>query len=157
MPKGRPEPAVDRFYQKYVVDDETGCWNWTDCLNNKGYGWVYWRGPDRMERTLAHRFSWEIHNGLIPDGLIIRHKCDNPKCVNPSHLESGTRLDNQRDMVERGRSCTGTKNGVAKLTDDDIRAIRASDEGLTACGRRFGITYQNVWMIQTGRTWRHVT
>jgi transcriptional regulator with XRE-family HTH domain len=74
------------------------CWVWTGPANEKRGGYGRWR------RALAHRHSWELANGPIPDGLWILHHCDNPPCVNPAHLYAGTHLDNMRDMAERGRA-----------------------------------------------------
>ena len=102
-----------------TIKDSNGCWNWVDsrrygatCLNKKVIS--------------THVLSYRIFNNLdkIPHGLVVRHKCDNPKCCNPDHLELGTHYDNAQDRVTRNRSAIGMKSGNAKFTDDDIRAIR---------------------------------
>lgn len=93
----KPTPA-ERFWSK--VDRSGECWEWTAGLNQAGYGqFSMW--PDRPER--AHRFSWVLHNGPIPDDLCVLHACDNRKCVNPAHLFLGTRGDNIRDCFAKGR------------------------------------------------------
>lgn len=79
-----------------------GCWEWTDYRLPFGYGRIYDGATRRM--LLTHRVSYELHHGPIPDGLIVRHTCDNPPCVNPDHLELGTRVDNMQDCVQRGRN-----------------------------------------------------
>ena len=95
----------ERFWAK--VEKSGECWIWTASRRGKGYGLVRFRGRNAQ----AHRASYEMHNGPIPDGAVVRHKCDNPPCVNPDHLELGTVADNNRDMSERGRS-TSYANGT---------------------------------------------
>ena len=91
-----PSPSANRNFWDYVVKrHEQGCWTWTAPRLRGGYG--LWG------RKLAHRQSWELANGPIPDGLWILHHCDNKPCVNPGHLYAGTRMDNTRDAVDRGR------------------------------------------------------
>ena len=106
--KGRVsvETTEQRFNKKYVINDDTDCWEWTAALNNIGYGMFSW-GPRKM-RT-AHRASYELFTGPIPAGLSVCHTCDNPICVNPKHLWTGTRKDNYDDMVSKGRAKVGLK------------------------------------------------
>lgn len=101
-PKERTKIAPeDRFKEKYLINDETGCWEWQHATNNIGYGMFRW---DRHTMRTAHRASYEIHIGNIPDGLCVCHTCDNPKCVNPEHLWLGTIQDNMTDKVKKGRN-----------------------------------------------------
>ena len=95
------ETVEQRFNKKYVINEVTDCWDWTAALNNIGYGMFRW-ASNKM-RT-AHRASYELHNGPIPEGLVVCHTCDNPKCVNPKHLWTGTLKDNAQDMVAKGRN-----------------------------------------------------
>jgi len=119
------------------------------------YGSVYVAGKSQR----AHRLSYEIAYGRIPDGLLVRHKCDTPACVRPDHLELGTHADNSRDRTIRGRVPVGTMMSHSKLTDDLVREIRAAPPSVTSVelARRLGCTHQTVWAARTGRTWRHVT
>lgn len=87
----------DRFWNK--VDRSGDCWTWQGSRDRKGYG----RVSVNQRPVLAHRFSWTLSHGPIPDGLCVLHKCDNPPCVNPEHLFLGTIADNNRDMVAKGR------------------------------------------------------
>lgn len=96
-PTKRPS-LEDRFWCK-VEKSATGCWNWTGSARN-GYGCI--NTPSGTE--YAHRLSYIWHSGEIPDALVVRHRCDNRLCVRPDHLELGSKADNSRDMVERGRS-----------------------------------------------------
>ncbi len=90
-------PPADKLMSR-VVQVDTGCWEWTGPVNNKGYGTCRILGE-----RYAHRASWTLANGPIPDGLVVCHKCDNPRCVNPEHMWLGTLVDNNRDMFAKGR------------------------------------------------------
>lgn len=129
-----------------------GCWAWTGRLDDKGYARFEY-GPHQ----LAHRVSWEIHNGPIPMGLCVLHTCDNPPCCNPAHLFLGTRHDNVRDMDQKGRrgGC-GSTNKNSKLTEDVVREIRRSTETSAALARRFGVHNATVHRARFGNHWRHV-
>jgi hypothetical protein len=97
MPRltGTPE---QRFWPR--VRKSTGCWEWTGGrYKSGGYG----QFKASVGQVRAHRFSWELHNGPIPDGMWVLHRCDNPPCVRPEHLYLGTVRENVRDMIERGR------------------------------------------------------
>ena len=144
MRASRVGDTVSRFHSRYEIDQATGCWNWTGRLNHSGYGII--AGEIKGKRyvpagvnMMAHRVSWIIHNGEIPKsdlphGTVVRHKCDNPKCVNPAHLLLGTQADNVRDMIARGRRVVTVKHGAdhwnSSLTHEQIRYV-CSFEGKT--------------------------
>ena len=93
-------PSLEkRFNDNYLIDITTGCWIWMGYLNSGGYGSFYVDGQLRS----AHRVSWELHYGPIPEGLNVCHHCDVPGCVNPDHLFVGTQKDNIRDALNKGR------------------------------------------------------
>lgn len=100
-------PVMPRFWSQ--VEKTAGCWNWTGALNTHGYGHI--RVHSKWAPT--HRFSWELSNGLIPDGLSVLHHCDNRRCVRPDHLFLGTALDNVRDMHAKGRDRHSRARGAA--------------------------------------------
>lgn len=96
-----------RLWANLNMSDPDGCWEWLGARLPKGYGFIQgtrWRGEDIPYRPLrAHRVAYELAVGLIPDGMYVLHRCDNPPCCNPAHLFVGTAKDNARDMVAKGR------------------------------------------------------
>jgi hypothetical protein len=153
--------TVARFWSKVsVVKADTKCWEWQGSVNASGYG--SFRVPQFGRVTLeAHRVSYLICNGdFPPDGQVVRHTCDNPICVNPFHLEPGTKADNARDMVERGRCSThdrsGEKNGAAKLSREQVDVIRARiarGETNMRIARDYGVTHAMISRIRVGKAW----
>jgi len=140
---------MDRFHSKYRVNESNGCWEWHASLVH-GYGCIGFRG--KIWR--AHRMSWTLHHGEIPEGLCVCHKCDNPKCVNPEHLFLGTKKDNRDDMVRKGRarfaSQSGEANGMARLTDEQVHEIKTSSCGPVELSRKYGVHYRHIWAIRKG-------
>jgi hypothetical protein len=91
---------LDKLLNKIVINQYTGCWEWQASINNIGYGLI----RDGKKMRTAHRASYEEHVGTIPHGMCVCHTCDNPKCINPSHLWLGTRKQNTQDMISKGRA-----------------------------------------------------
>lgn len=158
-------PIDDRFWAKVKGRGTDGCWEWTANQNGRGYGilFVHKKANGAPKLVYAHRFSWELHNGPIPDGLIVMHRCDNRVCINPTHLMLGTYADNSADMIAKGRSVKsgpkGTETWNAKLTEDDVRAIRqrrANGEWLKVIAADYGVSIHSVDFIAKRKTWRHV-
>lgn len=149
----RAVPFMDRIK---MVPSST-CWNWTGCLNNAGYGRIQHEG----KLWYAHRFSYKIHIGEIPDGMSVLHKCDVPSCVNPDHLFLGTQADNVHDCLRKGRHrsgpVAGEKNGNAKLNTEQVAEIRAkADAGQTRknIAEEYGVTPAHISHICLGKKWR---
>ncbi len=103
--------VAERFWAK--VRKGEGCWLWVGAKQHNGYGYLHSGGHSIRKPLRAHRVSWELHNGPIPDGLRVLHSCDTPCCVNPAHLFLGTQSDNMKDCAAKGRVCTV---GKARLT-----------------------------------------
>jgi hypothetical protein len=154
----RYRPFEERFWEKVLKSPFPGCWTWTGG-GIKGYGHI------RTERSqgmiLAHRASWELHNGPVPAGLLVLHKCDNPGCVNPTHLFLGTDGDNSDDKwaKNRGVAPSGELNGYSKLTCDDVREIRLTvlTRGtVKALAKQFNVHRSAIWKVRTREVWTHI-
>lgn len=150
-----PKPDLERLMSKFVVDDVTGCWNWTAGKDGDGYGRFY---PYRRKSMPAHRFNYELKFGPIPDGMFVCHRCDNPSCINIEHLFLGTNAENTADKVAKCRQyfARGSGNGHAKLTEADVAVIRAA-EGVTQqkLADMYGVTQPTISEIRARKHWRH--
>lgn len=140
---------------------ETGCWLWAGYRNPKGYGVL---GIGRAT-YLAHRASYEEYVEIIPEGLNVLHRCDNPPCINPRHLFLGTQKDNVDDMDAKGRRVIPTKfgqsHGNSRLTDAAVERI-AVDLVMGVLpqkkiSKKHGLSQQHVSDINRGNIWSHVT
>lgn len=148
-----------RFWAK-VRKDRDGCWRWIAAVTRYGYGAF----TVRSKYIRAHRYSWELHNGPIPEGLCVCHRCDNPGCVNPAHLFLGTFKDNAIDCSTKGRrqDQKGAKNNQVKLTVLDIRMIRRIwEKDCPVTQRRvaewFGVDPSLISRIMRRKRWTYVT
>lgn len=164
---------ISDIYNHYVVD-ENGCWNWTRATN-KGYGVV-----NAMNRTFgAHRVSYELSIGPIPDGRSVCHRCDNPACINPEHLWLGSHAENMEDMKVKGRSSPppihsgedhwrhkypekiqrGEDQANAKLTDAQVIQMRRDylagmkPADIAAAN---GVSGKSIQDVTLGRSWKHL-
>lgn len=150
-------PARPTFLQRVeariIPAGPDECWFWDGPHDRRGYATQTSSTPNGYMPVAVAR----ILLGLVPgDGLVARHKCDNPPCVNRIHLLTGTRLDNVRDAVERDRLDRGEDHVNSKLTDAAVRAIRASGESNAALALRYGVCRATVRCAREGRTWVHV-
>ena len=137
------------------------CIFWTGFKSRDGYGIVH-----RKNKLLkAHRIAYCAHHSIeLRDiiGVIIRHKCDNRSCVNPHHLEPGTSADNTNDRHVRGRDAKGESNGMAKLTEEDVRSIRAQykpwsrTNGAIPLAAKFGVSKSLISQICNGVIWKSI-
>ena len=140
---------------------ENGCWEWISTTKN-GYG-VFESGSITMvalksKKRGGHQVSYEAYKGVIPKGLVVRHTCDNPLCINPDHLILGTQAQNVADREERGRrkNINGEQIGTAKLTENDVLAIRASDLSDAELASAYNVHKTTIWLIKSGKSWKHL-
>jgi len=150
-------PAEERFDSRYTIDMDTRCWNWTARTSCDGYGQLRVEG----KITLAHRYSYSRFKGKIPEGEYVCHRCDNPSCVNPDHLFTGTQFDNMADMMAKGRArhVRGEQHSQTKFTTDDVKEIWRciKNEPRASIARRFNTTSSAISRIATGKTWSWLT
>ena len=147
-----------RFWELVDKRSSDQCWLWRGKVLNTGYGQMRVMGS---QKKAAHRLSYELAYGPIPDGMCVCHSCDNRACVNPTHLWLGTIADNQQDMAEKGRADRrpGELHPLHKLTDDAVRIIRVrvkNGESRKTIANDFDVSKQTISDIVRGRRWGHV-
>lgn len=150
--------AAKRFWASVAVGDASDCWLWQGPRDRGGYGRFNF---DRRITVLAHRHAWQFNHGQIaPSDLAVCHRCDTPACCNPDHLWLGTAAENVADMDAKGRRRVVTRRGegcnTAKLTESDVRAIRASSEPTRRLAAHYGVSTVQINNIRSRRQWRHV-
>lgn len=130
---------------------ENGCWLWTKGKDRDGYGQCQSALCARqLKVTRAHQLAWATINGLIPSGMFVCHRCDNPSCINPEHLFIGTALDNNQDMIRKGRSRPG--KGNTKLSKEQrVEIFRLKGTATSfIIAKQFGISFSRVCQIWRG-------
>lgn len=145
-------PLVERFWRYVTQGNEHDCWLWCGHKDKNGYGWL--RIKYGQSCAHAHRFSYELHNGSIPDDLFVLHKCPgggNPSCVNPAHLALGTHKENMADRKAAGHYNVGERHHYAKFSDVTVAAVRAAEGTQKAIAKQFGMSESQVSNIKHGR------
>jgi len=153
-------PVEERFWR--YVNKTDGCWLWTGgSVNQKGYGQIGGGGKG-AKHILAHRLSYEIHKGPIPDGLLIMHSCDNPSCVNPEHLSVGTQSQNILEAFAKGRKNAvpphvyGDVCGASKLKELEAIEILKSTEATKIIAAKYGVSKSAIERLRNGKSWKHL-
>ncbi len=154
----------ERFFELVGKKQTNGCIWWAGHIDkNSGYGHMRCQSPSKA-LVLAHRASYELMVGPIPDGLFVLHRCDinypigdktNRKCINPTHLFLGTAADNSADMIAKDRHQKGSRNTMAKLTEAQVIEIRSryNRGNGEALARKFGVSQPAISLIITGKNW----
>lgn len=152
------EISKEYIQENISVDPDTGCWVWQKHIGAWGYG-MFGRSSGGVRKTYkAHRASYELYVGPIPDGMMICHKCDNPACCNPEHLYAGTGSDNMNDMWSRDRHPKHNSKAGAKITVEQVNEIRELEGTgtLREIGAKYGISAQSVLNIFNRTRWKDV-
>lgn len=148
----------ERFWAKVDRRRPDECWPWLRHKSKSGYG----RVGVGYNVMLAHRVSYFLKRGTVPPELAVCHRCDNPECVNPRHLFLGTASDNAADKISKGRhrhgipDNRGSKHGMSKLTEEQVRQIRSATGSQRVIGDQFGVSKGAVQLIKAGLRWGHV-
>jgi hypothetical protein len=148
---------IERFLTKYIIDENTNCWNCT--LKSNRYPNFKLSSPRRQ--ISGHRFSYIIHKGEIATNMFVCHSCDNMKCINPEHLFLGTSRDNIDDMLNKKRQAKGSNNGNAKLTEEKVKEIKIHltnpypkiNEHLA---EKYNVNSRTISAIRRNKIWSHV-
>ena len=144
---------IDRFHTKYEKQ-ATGCWEWKGYIRKGGYGEYVYPGGNK-----AHRFSALIY-GLDMSAPIVRHMCNNPKCVNPEHLATGYSKDNANDRVLSNRQTKGTEFPQSKLTEQQVLEIRSKyvpyKYSTIKLAEEYGVSNVLIGLIIKRKLWKHI-
>jgi hypothetical protein len=144
-------PLREKFETFFSRGD--GCWEWQGTIEGYGYGVI----DHNRKRYRAHVLALQYDGRPVPKGMFACHHCDNPRCVNPSHLYVGTPAENTKDASDRGRLAFGERHAHSRLTDEDVRQIRSIvGWGHAALGRLYGVSRPTATRAIKGDTWRHV-
>jgi hypothetical protein len=143
---------LDAFTDKSGGPD--ACWPWMRSRTRDGYGTIRFAG----EVWRTHQLAWIEKYGPIPAGHGVLHRCDNPRCINPAHLKTGTHKENMADMAAKGRATkvSGAAHYAARLTPDQVRAIRVDARTVTEIAREYGTGRSIISAIRTGKKWKGV-
>ncbi len=155
----RHHDLTESNYLKVLFDGskthDSGCIVWQKRCSNRGYGEISYLG----NKSLTHRVMYELINGPVPEGKCVCHTCDNPPCINPTHLFLGTQSDNMQDCVKKGRCYNprGEAHPSAKLTEMQAQKIKSSPLLTSILAKDYGVSIGTIRSIKRGTTWKHLS
>lgn len=144
--------TTDYIRDRVEIDEQSQCWIWQLAKNHDGYGVA----TCEKKYVRAHRLSYALLCGEVPDGMCVLHRCDVRSCVNPDHLFIGTPADNSADMVRKGRSAAGSSHSQAVLSEIEVTEILASSDSQRDLAARYGVSHGTIAHIKLRNTWRGV-
>jgi hypothetical protein len=144
--------VMERIERDTFYEPNCGCWLYAGPTDEGGYG----RVRVGRKKVRISKFTYERDYGPLPKGKLVMHSCDIPCCWNPDHLSDGTHKDNRRDAMVKGRLPRGETATGAKLTNEDVVAIRASNETHRSLGDRYGVAHSTIGNIKRRKKWRHL-
>ena len=150
----RQKTIAERL-SEFAKPATNGCVEWVGRRDRQGYGYMALVRDGIELKVKAHRAAFEQAHGPLDACQCVLHRCDNPSCINPAHLFAGSRADNHRDMCGKGRNATGVRHGKAKLSVDQVAAIRQSVAPIKVVAQTFGISEATVSRVKRGVVYAH--
>lgn len=152
LKKIRSGTDKERFNSSYEIVTESGCWIWMRSIDKDGYGIHYFNN----KKESAHRKSYKLFKNEIPEKMLICHRCDNPSCVNPSHLFIGTAKDNAQDALKKKRNFIGSKNSRAILNEKNVIEIRNSNLSIRQLSEKYCVSVNVIKYARKKSSWAHL-
>ncbi len=146
-------PLSQKIQDNSVRVPESGCWIWIGSLNKYGYGRLTFGAKTNIG---AHRASYELRHGKIPDGLFALHRCDIKCCVNPDHIFIGTQQENMSDKVAKNRQAKGHRHGMSRLSEEQAKEAKFGSARPSELAKKFNCSAVMIRQIRSGLYWRHL-
>ena len=150
----RPRISIsEKIANKVAKIPETGCWIWLGSITKHGYGKMTLGAKTHIN---AHRASYELKHGPIPEGMLALHHCDIKCCVNPDHIFLGTQQANMNDKVCKNRQANGIKHGMSKLTEEQAKEAKFGNVKPVELAKKFNCSATTIRQIRSGLYWKHL-
>lgn len=150
----RPRISIsEKIANKVAKIPETGCWIWLGSITKHGYGKMTLGAKTHIS---AHRASYELKHGQIPEGMLALHHCDVKCCVNPDHIFLGTQQANMNDKVCKNRQANGIKHGMSKLTEEQAKEAKFGNVKPVELAKKFNCSATTIRQIRSGLYWKHL-
>jgi len=144
---------LERFWENIIKRGPNDCWRWLGSITQGGYGRITIQGKTYN----VNRLSYYLDKGEDPGDCYVCHTCDTPSCVNPAHLWLGSQSDNMQDCSHKRRIAKGSRHGISKLTEVEVKEILESKETHQSIADTYGVSRSNIGLIKSGKRWKHLT